>query len=795
MKANNWIKRGLIGAGLVLFGFNGCDCEHGSFWFGGLIVNELRYVRGETSDDQNCGAFIELKGYPGYDIGGLTVNIFEGGTPYHSFTLPAGEAIGADGYYLISNTSTVSGNDPTVAVTVDYVDASFSSADGWDWLPAATDSGVTIVHTLPIASAVPEVVDSVRYNPSGTLLEADDSEGAYDGLCSWWETGDPTAEGVGELQPAPGLPYYSQYDAVWGISRVGEHDTGCNSDDFLVASVTPGAENEKLYLDDATEIDAYWKPVISEVMPNTNGASDEGSFIEIYGAAGLDWDAGPGYYEIYALYDGSGHGDRSHYILLEGAIPSDSYFVLADAETLSEIYGGEAPDQEIECADLSTTTWDCSGSDEYTWNWMDNDDDFGVRLEYWISSDRRIIVDSLRWGPSDEGETENVYRQGEGLAPLGDTSPAVSLTRLGSDTHFNRNDFVFSDPSPGAENIEPASEGALSSIYPESFTELGVAPSSYDYTYPELNKTVLFDQTKKQKWGSTGHWVIDDNGDYSDWAWQLFELGYTVDAVGDGQTASTLTAGDLSGVDVLVMGEPQTDYSASEKTTIETFLEDGGSLFFLANHLGSDRDHDGTDSWNVWNDSLELDDFTGVSLAEATTTGENLLLSVCAGAVGHDIVTDLETAACDPASDPSCTFYDTLLYREPGVSLYSGAFVEIDAVLPSGVAAVTELLEGERPYISRDPHRLDSYGGSAPIEAFAVAIELAGGGKIVLLGDSAVLNDGGSSDYATYAAMMAYCAYGTDHRNSLFGINAVNWLAGEVPNSADEIPPAMAAAP
>ncbi len=784
----------LLGAALTLFCFGGCDCEHEWPIFEGLQINEIRYVRGETSDDIACHPFIELKGEPGFEVGGLTINIFQGDTPYHSFTLPGGEIIPSDGYYVISSYTYVCESDASTYFYVDHQDTTFSAGPDWEWLPSDYDSGVTIILDLPYSHpGYPVVVDSVRYNPSGTPLEEDDSDGTYDGLLSWWEEADPLTDGVGEHMPAPGLPYYSSYDPVWGISRVGEDDTSYNSEDFLVASVTPGAENEKLYYDNDTEMDASWKPVINEVMPNTNGYADEGSFIEIYGPAGLRWTAGPGQYEIYALDQGSGHGDRSHYVYLDGSIPSDSYFVLADTENFSVAHGGEAPDQLIECADLERSSWDCAGSDEYDWNWMNNSQDYGIRIEYWIDTDRRIIVDSLRWAPSDPSETENLFRQGEGLAPEGDTCPATSFCRFGGDTHYNRNDFIQSDPSPGYENVEPSVDGVLESVYDDDFTQLGVSPAS------DLGKTVLFDQTKHQKSGSTGHWIIDDSGDYSDWAWQLFELGYTVNAVGTGDSSATetITAADLTGVDVLIMGEPQTEYNTTEKDALEDYLNRGGSLFFLANHRDSDRDYpsDGIDSWAVWNDNLDLDSYTGVSLADENTTGENLLLAVCSAAYSHDINTDIETSACDPATDTGCTLYDSVLYRDPGVGLYSGAFIEMTSSLPSTVTSVTELLEGERPYISRDPTRLDSYGGATPTETFAVAIILASGGRIVLLGDSAVLNDGGSSDYATYAAMISYCAYGLDHRNSLFGVNAVNWLAKESPTLGVDLPPSMEASP
>jgi hypothetical protein len=753
---------------------------HQNVHFQGLKINELRYVRLAEPGDVACGAFVELAGPPGMSVGGLILRIFQGSSVVRSHTLPATLVIPEDGHLLISNTATVKASDRTTSVPVDYQVADYP---GWDWLPAAPDSGVSIVLDDPVvAGDDPEVVDSVRYNPSGSPVP------------SWWQVPAPATDGAGEESPAPGLPRFSTQDPAWGISRVGEVDLDANAADLLVASVTPGAKNEELWYDETTPLPALFRPRLSEVMPNTNGYKDENSFVEIWGVAGQRWDAGPGIYELIALNGASAPGSQRNWLALAGEIPSGGNFVVADSPRLPAQYGGITPHQQVRCTDLHLPASACTGASASEWDWLGNYQDAGIKLEYWISSTRRILVDSLRWSPANAAEAENLFRFGEGLAPLEASSPATSFSRFGADTHVNRNDFQHSDPTPGADNIAPAVTGSLVSRYAATFTPIGVVP-------PNANgKVVLFDQTKHQKAGATGHWIVTENGDYTDWAWQLHELGYQIKAAGTGNTgaAEALTAADLAGVHVLVIPEPQAAYSAAERAAILAYLQGGGSLFFIANHKGSDRDSDGWDSWRIWMESLDLDAVTGVELIEANTIGENLITHATTAAAGHAILTDTMTAACTSGS-PGCTLTDAILFRPPGIGIFSGTFMRAAASLPAGITSITALVEGDRPAVSRDPHRLDAYGGAAPTETFAVAAQTGWGpgamARIVVLGDSAVLNDGGSSDYATYAASLAYNAYGTSARNSLLGVNVIHWLAGGSPTAASSLAPSLKPAP
>lgn len=61
---------------------------------------------------------------------------------------------------------------------------------------------------------------------------------------------------------------------------------------------------------------------------------------------------------------------------------------------------------------------------------------------------------------------------------------------------------------------------------------------------------------------------------------------------------------DLSHFNVLVLPEPNILFTTAEKTAILNFVNNGGGLFMVADHNGSDRNNDGHDSLNIFNDLM-----------------------------------------------------------------------------------------------------------------------------------------------------------------------------------------------
>lgn len=134
---------------------------------------------------------------------------------------------------------------------------------------------------------------------------------------------------------------------------------------------------------------------------------------------------------------------------------------------------------------------------------------------------------------------------------------------------------------------------------------------------------ILFDAGHAQSSGRHADWIIDDDvpvprplepsspedwsGGISSWAYALYKTGrYEVES-----TNRPLSFGnpenpqDLSRYDVLILCEPNTDLTPSERAAVILFVREGGGLFMIANHFSSDRNNDGIDSTGIFN-KLEL---------------------------------------------------------------------------------------------------------------------------------------------------------------------------------------------
>lgn len=145
-------------------------------------------------------------------------------------------------------------------------------------------------------------------------------------------------------------------------------------------------------------------------------------------------------------------------------------------------------------------------------------------------------------------------------------------------------------------------------------------------------KKFLFDATKAETAGNAD-WVIDEDnnnpqklptpliatitattsetywtGALSSWGIALAKLGHTVETLPS--TGGTITYGsatnpqDLSKYNVFVVDEPNIKFTTAEKTAIINFVYNGGGLLMIADHTVSDRNNDGWDSPDIWNDLM-----------------------------------------------------------------------------------------------------------------------------------------------------------------------------------------------
>jgi len=121
-------------------------------------------------------------------------------------------------------------------------------------------------------------------------------------------------------------------------------------------------------------------------------------------------------------------------------------------------------------------------------------------------------------------------------------------------------------------------------------------------------------------------------GGNSAWGIALVKLGHTVETLPTSASityGSTTNAQDLSNYNVFVVNEPNILFSASEKSAIIQFVQNGGSLMMIADHTISDRNNDGWDSPAIWNDFMSNNTvqtnpfgFT-INLTDINTTSTN----------------------------------------------------------------------------------------------------------------------------------------------------------------------------
>lgn len=120
----------------------------------------------------------------------------------------------------------------------------------------------------------------------------------------------------------------------------------------------------------------------------------------------------------------------------------------------------------------------------------------------------------------------------------------------------------------------------------------------------------------------------------SSWGVALVKLGNSVENLPSGTAityGNTSNPQDLANYNVFVIDEPNTLFTASEKTAILNFVKNGGGLFMISDHDVSDRNNDGYDSPAIWNDlmtnnSVQANPFGySIALTNISETSANVL--------------------------------------------------------------------------------------------------------------------------------------------------------------------------
>ena len=209
-----------------------------------------------------------------------------------------------------------------------------------------------------------------------------------------------------------------------------------------------------------------------------------------------------------------------------------------------------------------------------------------------------------------------------------------------------------------AGNADWVIDADLHDVYWHPYAQPGSGHGSDPQILPTPAQSTVTSSTAETYWeGSLSSWGID-----------CVNKGYEVETL---PVTGTITYGDntnaqdLSNYKVYVMDEPNIQFTTNEKNVILQFVQHGGGLFMISDHNISDRNNDGWDSPNIWNDFMEtvtpknpfgirynLEDFSSTSYNVAALPNDSILHGPM-GSVGELQFNGATTMRLSPDSNSS----------------------------------------------------------------------------------------------------------------------------------------------
>ncbi|AHJ99812.1 hypothetical protein [Hymenobacter swuensis] len=229
-------------------------------------------------------------------------------------------------------------------------------------------------------------------------------------------------------------------------------------------------------------------------------------------------------------------------------------------------------------------------------------------------------------------------------------------------------------------------------------------------------------------------------GAVSAWGVALVKLGHTVEQLPAGTAISygnSSNPQDLSNYSVFVVDEPNTVFTAAEKTAILQYVQNGGGLFMISDHTISDRNNDGWDSPEIWNDLMQNN-------------------SVKANPFGFSVNMD---NIVENSSNALTTSTNTIMNGSQGrvsqLSFHNGATMTLSPTANSTVQGLVWRTSATQ-------------GNSLAMAASSTF----GTGRVVIIGDSSPADDGTGSPGNT-----VYDGWNENVSHARLHLNASLWLA------------------
>ena len=334
------------------------------------------------------------------------------------------------------------------------------------------------------------------------------------------------------------------------------------------------------------------------------------------------------------------------------------------------------------------------------------------------------------------------------MSGVGDDYSTTFLS-LAGDALFEY--YITAEDNEGALSSDPGS--APAAVY--SVWVQGDLPSGH---------VILFDHAHAQDAGGDGNWRIDNNypdpvpanptsetdwsGQLSAWAYELFLAAITVRS-----NTTPIDAALLAGVDMMVIVEPQNQFSGAEIAAIGTWVHGGGNLFVIANHNGSDRNSNGWDSASI------LGGYTFPHISDPVGSDTETFCGALFGLHFH--VKD--------EGNNSITGTFSNVDTDPANPIINGASGPVNAVIYH-VGNVMALWPTANPDLTDVAGHIWKDGDTGNPDVNIAAWSRYGDGRVVGFGDSSSCADGtGSEPHANN-----WNEAGADNRE--FFLNATWWL-------------------
>ncbi|MCA1054394.1 lamin tail domain-containing protein [Rossellomorea aquimaris] len=288
----------------------------------------------------------------------------------------------------------------------------------------------------------------------------------------------------------------------------------------------------------------------------------------------------------------------------------------------------------------------------------------------------------------------------------------------------------------------------------------------------ETGKKVLFDNTHGQTAGAAD-WVID--GGFSDFANAIAGEGHYVKEL---RKNSPITLDDLSAYDVFVIGEANIPYKASEQAAMLQYVQNGGSIFFIADHYNADRNKnrfDASEIFNGYRRGAWSNPAKGMTAEEANSAAmsgvnssdwlsDNFGVRFRYNAIGNVTANDIVS--------PSQAFGIT--NGVSTVAMHAGSTLAVTD--PSKAKGIVYLPQTSAKW----SYAVDQgiYNGGGRAEGPFVAVSKVGLGKAAFIGDSSPVEDS-TPKYVREETGQSKTTYDgfTEQNDATLLVNMINWLS------------------